>query len=437
MELLPETFPVRSAIESVCQVMRGMSTRKSITFAVETDPGVTAIETDQAKFKQILYNLLSNAVKFSPSDSVVSIHAHRLRANEERPESVSIDVTDRGIGIAEENLALIFEEFRQVDGTLNRQYGGTGLGLSLVRKFVELQGGTLTVASEIGKGSTFTFTLPVHFAGATIPSPIINVDGTVIPPGERVLVIEDDETAYSTLATYLQAAAYVPIRARNADEALRLARTIKPVAITLDIVLPGAQGWDVLRALKADATTASLPVIIVSMIDNRELGLAFGADDYFVKPVDWTRLMRRLREITVRTAAPKRPRLLLIDDDVSVHDMLEAELTRQGYQIEKAFSGAEGLQRAEASAPDVIILDLAMPGMSGFEVATLLKQSDATSHIPILAFTAKELTTADREQLRNGFQAVVAKGASAGKRLIHAIHALDARPAVGSAVVGK
>jgi len=139
--------------------------------------------------------------------------------------------------------------------------------------------------------------------------------------------------------------------------------------------------------------------------------------------------MRRLREITVRTAAPKRPRLLLIDDDVSIHDMLEAELTKQGYQLEKAFSGAEGLERAEAGAPDVIILDLAMPGMSGFEVATLLKQSDVTARIPILAFTAKELTTSDREQLRSGFSAVVAKGASAGARLIHAIHALDARAA--------
>jgi signal transduction histidine kinase/DNA-binding response OmpR family regulator/ligand-binding sensor domain-containing protein len=427
MELLPETFPVRSAIESVCQVMRGMSTRKAITFAVEIAPGVTAIETDQAKFKQILYNLLSNAVKFSPSESIVTIRAHHLGATEDRPESISIDVVDHGIGIAQENLDLIFEEFRQVDGMLNRQYGGTGLGLSLVRKFVELQGGTLTVASEMGKGSTFTFTLPVHFAGTTIPSPIINVDGTVIPPGERVLVVEDEDLAYSTLATYLQAAAYVPIRARNADEALRLARSIRPVAITLDIVLPGAQGWDVLRALKADAATASLPVIIVSMMDNRELGLAFGADDYFVKPVDWTRLMRRLREITVRTSSPKHPRLLLIDDDVSVHDMLEAELTKQGYQIEKAFSGAEGLQKAEASKPDVIILDLAMPGMSGFEVAAQLKLSDTTSRIPILAFTAKELTDSDRQQLRDGFHAVVAKGASSGKRLIHAIHALDMR----------
>jgi signal transduction histidine kinase/DNA-binding response OmpR family regulator/ligand-binding sensor domain-containing protein len=432
MELLPETFPVRSAIESICQIMRGMSTRKAISFAVEIDPGVTAIETDQSKFKQILYNLLSNAVKFSPNESVVTIHARRVEADEERPESISIDVTDRGIGIAPENLALIFEEFRQVDSTLNRQYGGTGLGLSLVRKFVELQGGTLTVTSEIGKGSTFTFTLPIHFAGTTIPSPIINVDGTVIPPGDRVLVVEDEDLAYSTLATYLQSAAYVPIRARNADEAMRLARSIKPVAVTLDIVLPGAQGWDVLRALKADAVTAELPVIIVSMMENRELGLAFGADDYFVKPVDWTRFMRRLRDIAIRTSAPKRPRLLLIDDDVSVHDMLEAELTKQGYQIEKAFTGAEGLEKAAKHMPDVIILDLSMPGMSGFEVAAHLKESEVTARIPILAFTAKELTQLDRDHLRSGFAAVVAKGSSSGKRLIQAIHALDTRPAASS-----
>jgi signal transduction histidine kinase/DNA-binding response OmpR family regulator/ligand-binding sensor domain-containing protein len=436
MELLPETFPVRSAIESICQIMRGMSTRKAISFAVEIDPGVTAIETDQSKFKQILYNLLSNAVKFSPSESVVTIHARRVGATVgdtvERPESISIDVTDPGIGIAPENLTLIFEEFRQVDGTLNRQYGGTGLGLSLVRKFVELQGGTLTVTSEIGNGSTFTFTLPIHFAGTTIPSPIINVDGTVIPPGERVLVVEDEDVAYSTLATYLQSAAYVPIRARNADEAMRLARSIKPVAVTLDIVLPGAQGWDVLRALKADAVTSELPVIIVSMIDNRELGLAFGADDYFVKPVDWTRFMRRLREIALRTSAPKRPRLLLIDDDVSVHDILEAELTKQGYQMEKAFNGVEGLEKAARNPPDVIILDLTMPGMSGFEVAAHLKESEVTARIPILALTAKELTELDRDHLRAGFAGVVAKGSSSGKRLIQAIHALDTRPVVSS-----
>jgi len=417
MELLPETFPVRHAIESVCQVMSGMSTRKSISFAIEIGDGVTAIETDQAKFKQILYNLLSNAVKFSPRESIVNIRTHLVAASEERPEAVRIDVIDSGIGIAEEHLGLIFEEFRQVDGTLNRQYGGTGLGLSLVRKFVELQNGTLTVTSVVGKGSTFSFTLPVHFSGTSIPSPIINVDGTVIPPGERVLVIEDDDLTYSTLATHLQAAAYVPVRARVADEALRLARSIRPVAITLDLVLPGIQGWDVLRALKADVTTATVPVIIVSSTENRALGIELGADDYFVKPVEWPRLIRSLRNITARTAAPRHPRILLIDDDVSVHDLFERELTSHGYELAKAFSAAEGLQQIRTSHPDVILIDL--------KIATLLAQNEAVAGIPVIALTCGELSAEESAQLGRSFSGVVAKDPGAGRRLIQAIRRID------------
>jgi DNA-binding response OmpR family regulator/anti-sigma regulatory factor (Ser/Thr protein kinase) len=419
MEIFPETFSVRGAIDSVCQVMKGLSTRKNIGFEIDVAPDVADIETDNAKFKQILYNLLSNAVKFSPNDSVVTIRARKI------DEMIAVDVIDRGIGIAGEHLASIFEEFRQVDASMSRQYGGTGLGLSLVKRFVQLQGGTIVVKSELGAGSTFTFKLPRRFLGATIPSPIVNADGTVVPPGNRVLVVEDEEAGWSTLSTYLLSAGYVPIRARHGDEALRLARAMRPVAITLDIVLPGSEGWDVLRALKNDPATAHVPVVIVSIVENRELGLAFGADDYFVKPVDWTRLLKRLRELTTRTLSPRRARLLLIDDDVSVHDLLEPELARQGYELEKAYSGQEGLERAEASRPDVIILDLMMPGMSGFRVAELLRETESTARIPILAFTAKDVTAEEREQLR-ACSAIVTKGSAAGKRLIHAIQSLDA-----------
>jgi len=419
MEIFPETFPVRAAIDSVCQVMKGLSTRKNISFAIDVAPDVADIETDNAKFKQILYNLLSNAVKFSPNDSVVTIRARKIE------EVIAVEVIDRGIGIAGEHLASIFEEFRQVDASMSRQYGGTGLGLSLVKRFVQLQGGTIGVKSQLGAGSTFTFTLPRRFLGATIPSPIVNADGTVVPPGNRVLVVEDEEAAWSTLSAYLLSAGYVPIRARHGDEALRLARAMRPVAITLDIVLPGSEGWDVLRALKNDPATAHVPVVIVSIVENRELGLAFGADDYFVKPVDWARLLKRLRELTTRTLSPRRARLLLIDDDVSVHDLLEPELARQGYELEKAYSGKEGLERAEASKPDVIILDLMMPEMSGFRVAELLRQTESTARIPILAFTAKDVTAEEREQLR-ACSAIVTKGSAAGKRLIHAIQSLDA-----------
>jgi signal transduction histidine kinase/DNA-binding response OmpR family regulator/ligand-binding sensor domain-containing protein len=428
MEIFPETFSLRLAIDSVCQVMRGMSARKSIVFATEIDTAVDQIETDNAKFKQILYNLLSNAVKFSPEESIVTIRARRIAATERKPELIAVEVADNGIGIASENLALIFEEFRQIDGGISRQYGGTGLGLPLVKKFVELQGGSIAVESQPGKGSTFTVTLPLRFQGATIPSPIVAADGVVIPPGNRILIVEDEDEAYATLSAYIVSAGYVPIRARYAEEATRLARSMRPTAITLDIILPGAEGWQVLKIIKSDPDTCDIPVIIVSMIDNRELGIAFGAEDYFVKPVDRERLMRRLREITVRTASPRHPRLLLIDDDVSVHELLEPELTKQGYQLETALSGAEGLKRAEGSKPDVIILDLMMPGMSGFEVAELLKRQEGTARIPIFVLTAKDLTPHDLERLRQGVTGLVMKGNTAARRLITAIQSLDARP---------
>jgi signal transduction histidine kinase/DNA-binding response OmpR family regulator/ligand-binding sensor domain-containing protein len=425
MEIFPEKFPVRPAIESVCQVMRGMSARQNVTFDLDVAPDAAEIETDHAKFKQILYNLLSNAVKFSRADTVVTIRARRVPAAQGRPESIAVSVTDRGIGIARENLEAIFDEFRQVDTTTSRRHGGTGLGLSLVKKYVELQRGRIDVESVPGEGSTFTFTLPVRFEGAAIPSPIVNPDGSVIPPGERVLVVEDEDAAYDALAAYLQSAGYVALRARDGEEALRLAKTMRPVAVTLDLALPGMNGFDILRALKTDEETSALPVIIVSVADDHELGLAFGADDYFVKPVDWPRMMRRLAEITAGEGRSKR--LLVIDDDAAVHDMLEQTLTREGYELVKASSGAEGIEKAMRAKPDVIILDLAMPGMSGFRVAELLRQREETAQIPIVVFTAKELSREEREQLRRGFGGVVAKGVAGASRLIHAIRSLEGR----------
>ena len=426
MELFPETFSVRGAVESVCQVMKGTSSRKAVSFEIDIAEDVTQIETDHAKFKQILYNLLSNAVKFSTSSSMVTIRARRLPPMDGRPESIAVSVVDRGIGIAPDHLKIIFDEFTQVDTTVSRQHGGTGLGLSLVKKFVELQKGRIDVQSMPGEGSSFTFTLPRFFQGATIPSPIVNPDGTVIPPGDRILVVEDDDNAFDTLSTYLQSAGYVPVRARTGEEALRLAQTMQPMAITLDLVLPGMEGLEVLKTLKAEEKTAPMPVIIVSMLDNRELALAFGADDYFVKPVDWPRMLRRLREITSRLTTT-HPRLLLIDDDASVFDLLEAQLQSEGYELEKALSGQEGLERAKTTKPDVIILDLNMPGMSGFEVAEMLRREEETSRIPIVVFTGEELSAAERSRLRDGISGLVLKGNSAGSRLIRAIQSIENR----------
>ncbi|MEA2463947.1 MAG: hypothetical protein QOJ98_1694, partial [Acidobacteriota bacterium] len=286
-----------------------------------------------------------------------------------------------------------------------------GVGFVPVRKAGKLPGETHAIAYALEYGEAV---LEVHRDG--------------IAPGERVLVVEDENEAFDALSAYLQSAGYVPIRARCGEEAIKLARVMRPRAITLDLVLPGMEGWQVLRELKADPETCGIPVIIVSMIENRQLALAFGADDYFVKPVDWPRMLRRLAEITGRDALPRHARLLLIDDDLSVHQLLEHELANEGYVLETVTSAAEAIERAERVRPDVIILDLMMPGMNGFELAEQLRQRESTSSIPILVLTAKDLTPADRERLRHGVSGLVMKGSAAGARLIRAIRSLDSSP---------
>lgn len=297
MEIYPETFAVRGAIESVCLVMKGLSTKKNIALEADIADDVATIETDHAKFKQILYNLISNAVKFSRSNSAVTIRA-RVKG-----EALLVSVMDRGIGIAPEHQAIIFDEFRQIDTTTSRTYGGTGLGLSLVKKFVELQCGTVSLTSVVGEGSEFSFTLPLRFAGPAIPSPIVGPEGVVVPPGDRVLVVEDEDESFELCSAHLHSAGYVPIRARSGEEAVERARAMKPAAILLDLILPGIEGWAVLRAIRSTEETARTPVIVVSWVENRELAAMYEVEDYFVKPVDWPRLLARLAELTGRAAA--------------------------------------------------------------------------------------------------------------------------------------
>ena len=243
MEVFAEKFEIRPVIESVCTVMRGMAKTKLPTFVIEADPNLPPIETDLAKFKQILYNLLSNAMKFSPAESPITIRAMSV------DETITISVRDEGIGIDEKNHDVIFEEFRQIDGSVRRNFGGTGLGLALVKKFVQLQGGWVRVESAPGNGSTFSFTLPMHSRAAVVSRVPELVPAE--PRAERVLVVEDDAHAYDLIATALNSAGYLSVRARHGDEAIRLAREVRPIAVTLDLVLPGIDGWEVLKTLKS------------------------------------------------------------------------------------------------------------------------------------------------------------------------------------------
>ncbi len=407
--------------------MRGL-TRAQPNLVVEVPDDLPQIETDLAKFKQILFNLLSNAIKFSPLERAITIRARHLPGAEDAG-MISVSVRDEGIGIDPKDHEVIFEEFRQVDGTVKREFGGTGLGLALVRKFVELQGGTVRVDSAPGKGSTFSFTLPMTMKStvASQVQPTPRLEETASRPSDRVLVVEDDAHAYELISAALATAGYLSIRARHGEEAVRLARETRPVAITLDLVLPGLDGWEVLKRLKNDKATRDIPVVIISMIENRELGVALGADDYFVKPVDRERMLERIRNLTSGRAT--RTRLLLIDDDPAVHALLEEELAELGYTIESAFNGENGVRAARAVTPDLIILDLMMPGMSGFEVAGALKEDASTCNIPIVVLTSKEISPDDRRELQSKVTMFVQKGTSAREQLVREIRRLEQRRA--------
>ncbi|MFA6954793.1 MAG: response regulator [Thermoanaerobaculia bacterium] len=428
MEMNPERFSIDAAIDGVTSLMRGVSTRRSIALDVVIEPGLPLLVADAVKIKQVLYNLLSNAVKFSPEGSMVSIRARFLpdSLSPLREASIAVSIIDHGIGIDPANHGIVFREFQQVDAGASRQFEGTGLGLALVRKFVEMHQGRIELDSELGKGSTFTIILPVAFHGAAAertPAPF-RIDPA--DPRPRVLVIEDEESAFSALASALGSTEFAAIWARSGEEGLELARLRPPAAILLDIVLPGVGGWDVLRALKSDPQTRDIPVAIVSMVDNRELGLALGVDAYFTKPVDRGAIVDTLRRLVDGSGG--RHDILLIDDDPSFHDLIDAQLEPAGFSVRHARNGAEGLRMIAESAPALVILDLMMEEMDGFEVALRIRLEPRSATIPIMIVTSADVDASVRSRLRGRIEAIVEKQKLTTEQLAATVRRLARKP---------
>ncbi len=394
---------LESMIDQVRATVEPLARSKAITLIIESSPDIRLI-ADTAKVRQMLLNLLSNAIKFTPSGGRVDVRSRQFESWAE------IAVSDTGIGIAEKDLGHLFTEFHRLDTGPGPQQEGTGLGLVLTRRFAELHGGQVSVESELGKGSTFTMRLPLH----ALPPEVAAAD----PSRPLVLVVDDHPHAAEILARHLHAGGFRIEIAHTGAEALSMAREMKPVAITLDILLPEVDGWEVLNRLKADEATRNIPVVVVSVVDNPALGRALGALDYFVKPVDRTALLSRLSQYRFSTRAKEEPvRVLVVDDEPANLDVVEGLLKPAGFGVLRAGSGQEGIDMATSEIPNLVLLDLMMPGLTGFDVVEALRGKEATRSIPIMVLTSKELTDADKSALNGQVSAIFQRNSVAGTEL--------------------
>jgi signal transduction histidine kinase/DNA-binding response OmpR family regulator len=430
-ELEPVPLNVASCIGNVVTIVTSLAAKKHIAVNVAVEPEMPILIADESKFKQILYNLLSNAIKFTPEGGDVNISA-RLATIEEGRQVMRIAVADTGIGIRAQDQPRIFDEFEQVDSSYGRQQQGTGLGLALTRRFVEMHKGRIWVESEgDGHGSTFIFELPVEPAhdnavprGAPESAASSEVSSYPTSDDTRpvVLVVENETKARELLAHYLSEAGYAVAHAVNGEQAIQMARELTPHAIVLDILLPKKDGWDVLTELKSRPGTRDIPVVIVSITENRELGFSLGAIDYFVKPVDRERLIEVVRHARDKTRK-ENVTVLVVDDEPLNVEALTHTIEGLGCTVLPAYGGEEGIALATETLPDFIILDLMMPKVTGFDVVRRLRDDPKAKDIPILILTAKDITEEDRRQLNNHVEAIVPKAVR--ENLLREIARLD------------
>ena len=324
-----------------------------------------------------------------------------------------------------EQLAKLFQPFTQADASTTRQYGGTGLGLAISRRFCQMMGGDITVESEAGRGSTFTVTLPAEPQEAQ-PVPAAAPE-TPAPAGAKtagvVLAIDDDPAVLDLMRRFLGKEGFDVRTATGGREGLALAREIRPAVITLDVMMPGMDGWAVLSALKADPALADIPVIMVTITDDKEMGFALGAVDYLTKPVDWTHLGDVVRRL--RAAGATEP-VLVVDDDPAMRDLVRRALEKEGIPVVEAEHGRAALERVARQTPALILLDLMMPEMDGFEFLAELRRDEAGRRIPVVIVTAKELSAEERERLNGLVTRVIQKGREPRDTLLGEIHELVA-----------
>ncbi len=410
MELHPEPFDIRGLVNDVRITVEPMVERNGNRFEIVCAESLGTMVSDPVKVRQVLLNLLSNAAKFTERGAV-TLAVERADIGGE--PTIVFRVSDTGVGMTGEQIERIFEAFAQADATVSRKYGGTGLGLTITRRFCQMLGGDVKVQSEPGRGSTFTAWMRADVAGPSAadarPRSDRAGDEAADPRRPTVLAIDDDPSALDLISRSLEREGVRVVTALGGEQGLRLARELRPLAITLDLLMTGMDGWTTLGLLKSDPDLAEIPVVILSILDSNQRVFSLGASDFVAKPIDRARLAAVVGKYCDRAA---RRSVLVVDDDPAVRTMVRSMLSREGWEVTEADNGRTALARIEEEVPAAVLLDLMMPEMDGFELVEALRANEAWQGIPIVVLTAKDVTAADRERLSGSATSIVLKGST-------------------------
>jgi PAS domain S-box-containing protein len=422
MDLYLERFGLRQMLEEALATVAPLVAKNQNQLVSDLGDDLGEIRADLTKLRQIVFNLLSNAAKFTENGTITLAAAREQRQD---ADWITIRVSDTGIGIAQDKLPQVFEEFSQADGSTTRDYGGTGLGLSISQRFCRMMGGSISVASELGEGSTFTIQVPAAVDALRAAKAVTGSEekGTdAIPEGVHpILVIDDDADSRDLLRRAFEADGFVVAAAASGEEGLELARRLRPGFITLDVMMPGMDGWAVLKEIKADPALSQIPVAMISIVGEEDIGYSLGAVEHLVKPVD----RDRLRELANLYAGPSGGgHALVVDDDETTRALFRRALEGDRWTVVEAENGAAALQRVSESRPDLILLDLMMPIMDGFEFLVELRKREDAAAIPVIVVTAKDLTEDDRRCLSGGVARIVQKGALTRQELLAQVRSL-------------
>jgi PAS domain S-box-containing protein len=426
MDLHLESFDLGDLVEEVIDTIRPLVAQNANTISCELEREGEFV-ADRTKLKQVLLNLAGNATKFT-DDGLIELAVCDDQVN--GTPGVRIDVRDSGMGIAADKIERLFEPFTQADESTTRKHGGTGLGLTICKRFCEMMGGHIQVDSKLGEGTTFSVFLPsdehvglAEYSNVSwIPefaSPVANV-GDEDSEGPKVLVIDDDPSVHELMRRFLTPRGFQVVSAFSGEQGLQNAADLEPDAITLDVMMPGRDGWSVLSSLKSDPALEAIPVVMVTMIDDKSIGYALGASDYLVKPIQRDRLVKVLS----RFHPARGGRALVVEDEDDIREMIARQLRRADWSVRTAPNGKVALDLLDEECPDVVLLDLMMPEMDGFEVAEIMRQEPRWQDIPIVVVTAMDLDEAEQARLCNSVERILSKNISSIEQVIAEVMAV-------------